>query len=411
MLVFWSIAALAWLLLLLVLLKPLFRRQGTNQPHKPASYKRRLLVSVATAAFIVVSSASLYVYWSNGYSLLIAPSYEESDIVQLTEQLAQRLEQSPDDPQGWLLLATSYTALEEHDKAVTAYQQAERYTEQLAQRLEQSPDDPQGWLLLATSYTALEEHDKAVTAYQQAERYAELEAWAQIAYAQALLVADGSLNAKAKDLLEVAVASSPDNTRGLFLIGLAYLERANYLQTISYWEHLLTLLEAGDPLANAVEEKLIEVRTLATEMPDTSQDEPRQDTSDKQAEDSEATQTTSEEAACFIRVNVTMDAELPSQISPQDTLFVYAKATTGPPMPLAIKQFTADVLPLETCLGPEDAMIEGMTINSFDSIQIIARISKSGLAAPQPGDIQALSEPLSTKNGSVVSLSIDEILE
>ena len=367
MLVFWGIAALAWLLLLLVLLKPLFRRQGTNQSHKPASYKRRMLVSVATSVFIVVSSASLYVYWSNGYSLLIAPSYEESDIVQLTEQLAQRLEQSPDDPPGWLLLASSYTALEEHDKAVTAY--------------------------------------------QQAERYAELEAWAQIAYAQALLVADGSLNAKAKDLLEVAVASSPDNTRGLFLIGLAYLERADYLQTISYWEHLLTLLEAGDPLANAVEEKLIEVRTLVAEVPETSQGEPQQDTSDKQAEGSEAAQATSEETPCFIRVNVTMDAELSSKISPQDTLFVYAKATTGPPMPLAIKQFTADALPLETCLGPDDAMIEGMTINRFDSIQIIARISKSGLAAPQSGDMQALSEPLPTKNGSMISLSIDEILE
>ena len=56
-------------------------------------------------------------------------------------------------------------------------------------------------------------------------------------------------------------------------------------------------------------------------------------------------------------------------------------------------------------------MIEGMTINSFDPIQIIARTSKSGLAAPQPGDMQALSEPLPTKNGSIVSLSIDEVLE
>ena len=367
MLIFWSIAALAWLLLLLVLLKPLFRRQAMSQLHKSANHKKRLLVSIATAVFVVVSSASLYVYWSNGYSLFVASSDEDSDMVELTEQLAQRLEQSPDNPQGWLLLASSYTALEEHDKAVTAY--------------------------------------------QQAERYAELEAWAQISYAQALLVADGSLNAKAKNLLEVAIATSPDDTRGLFLIGLAYLERADYLQTISYWERLLTLLEVDDPLADAVEEKLIEVRTLATEVAETSQDEPQPDPSDKQAQDSEVIQATSEETPCFISINVTIDAEFSSKISPQDTLFVYAKAATGPPMPLAIKQFSADALPLKTCLGPEDAMMENMTINNFDPIQIIARVSKSGLAAPQPGDMQALSEPLPTKNGSVVSLLIDEILE
>ena len=367
MLIFWSIVAITWLLLLFILLKPLFRRQGTNQPHKPSTHKKRLLVSAATAAFIVVSSASLYVYWSNGYSLLIASSDRESDMVELTKQLAQRLEQFPDNPQGWLLLAGSYTALGEYDKGVNAY--------------------------------------------EQAERYADLEAWAQIAYAEALLLAEGLLNDKAKELLEGAVASSPNDPQGLFLIGLAYLERADYLPAISYWERLLTLLETDDPLANAVEEKLIEVRTLATEMPETSRDKAQQDESDKQAEDSEAIQPTSEETSCFIRVGVTLDAELSAKISPQDTLFVYAKAATGPPMPLAIKQFTADALPLETCLGPEDAMIEGMTINSFDSIQIIARISKSGLAAPQPGDMQALSEPLPTKNGSAVSLFINEILE
>ena len=304
MLIFWSIALLTWLFLLFVLLKPLFRQQGTNQL-QPAIHKRRLFASVAMAAFVVVSSASLYVYWSNGYSLFIASSDKDSDMVELTEQLAQRLEQSPDNPQGWLLLAGSYTALEEYEKAVTAY--------------------------------------------QQAERYAELEAWAQIAYAQALLIADGSLNAKAKDLLEVAVASSPDDQQGLFLIGLAHLERADYLQTISYWERLLELLEVGDPLADAVEEKLVEVRTLATEVPRTSKDEPQQDTSDKQVEDLEAPQAISEEASCFIRVNVTMNAELYSQVSPQDTLFVYAKAAAGPPMPLAIKQFTAAAIPLETC--------------------------------------------------------------
>ena len=362
MLAFWSIAALIWLLLLTALLKPLFRRQ-----QKLSSYKRPLLIAALTATFVVASSAVLYVYWSNGYSTLIASSDQEEDMIRLTEQLAKRLEQSPDNSQGWLLLANSYTALGRNDEAVSAYEQAERYTE--------------------------------------------LDAWAQIGYAEALLVAEGSLNAKAKDLLEAAIASRPNDPQGLFLIGLANLEQSNYLQTISYWERLLALLEADDALASAVEEKLVEVRQLAAEMPEEVRDEPLQDTPNEQPGDTKAIQAIPKDEHCFIRVTVALDSALSSKMLPTDTLFVYAKASKGPPMPLAIKQFKADALPLETCLGVEDAMIEGMTINSFDPIRIVARISRSGLAAPQSGDLQAQSEPLSAKAGEAVSLLIDEILE
>ena len=362
MLAFWSIAALIWLLLLTALLKPLFRRQ-----QKLSSYKRPLLIAALTATFVVASSAVLYVYWSNGYSTLIASSDQEEDMIRLTEQLAKRLEQSPDNSQGWLLLANSYTALGRYDEAVSAYEQAERYTE--------------------------------------------LDAWAQISYAEALLVAEGSLNAKAKDLLEAAIASRPNDPQGLFLIGLANLEQSNYLQTISYWERLLALLEADDALASAVEEKLVEVRQLAAEMPEEVRDEPLQDTPNEQPGDTKAIQAIPKDEHCFIRVTVALDSALSSKMLPTDTLFVYAKASKGPPMPLAIKQFNAKALPLETCLGVEDAMIEGMTINSFDPIRIVARISKSGLATPQSGDLQAQSEPLSAKAGEAVSLLIDEILE
>lgn len=369
MIIFWSIAAIIWLLLLAVLLKPLLhRRQSEIRSQRLTSAKSRSAIAVLITLFVIASSALLYVYWSNGYSLLVASSDEQADMVQLTEQLAGRLEQSPDNPEGWLLLASSYASLGLYDKAVVAYAQAERYTE--------------------------------------------LESWAQVGYAEALLVAEGALNAKAKDLLEAAIRTNPDDPQALFLIGLAHLEQSDYSQTISYWERLSELLEEDSALADAVAAKLVEVRKLAAEASDGAADEiPTEQTSDEQVRSSPPMQTEPTDTDCYIRVEVRLAAELSERISPADTLFVYAKATSGPPMPLAIKQFKTAVLPLQTCLGPDDTMIEGMTINSFDPIKIVARISKSGLAAPQVGDLQAQSSPLPPQAGEAVSLLINEVIK
>ena len=367
MIIFWTIATIIWLLLLAILLKPLLYRADRNQSQKLISSKNRLAVGALVAVFTVATSALLYVHWSEGYEVLIASSDTNVDIVELTEQLADRLEQSPDNADGWLLLASSYAALGQYDKAVTAYAQAERYTE--------------------------------------------LEAWTQIDYAEALLISEGSLNTKANSLLEVAMASTPDDPQGLFLIGLANLERANYPQTIFYWERLSALLDEDDALASAIEEKLTEVRTLAAGMPKTDRSMQTQNTDAEQLEQAISVESKQAHEHCFIRINVALASELSSKMSPTDTLFVYAKASQGPPMPLAIKQFKASALPLETCLGPDDSMIEGLAIDSFDSVQIIARISKSGLATPQPGDMQAQSEAISVKTEDVLSLVINEILE
>ena len=367
MIEFWTVATIIWLLLLAVLLRPLLYRSATVPPRKLISLKSRLAIGVLMAVFVIASSALLYVYWSEGYSVLIAASEPELDMVELTEQLADRLKQSPDNAEGWLLLASSYAALGQYDKSVAAYAQAEHYTE--------------------------------------------LEAWAQLGYAEALLAAEGLLTVKAKRLIEAAMASSPDDPRGLFLIGLANLEEANYPQTIFYWERLLVLLEEDDALADAVNAKLVEVRALAAEMPAADQSLQPQDTTTEQSEKLPPNEPRLADGHCFMRINVVLSAELSLKVLPTDTLFVYAQASSGPPMPLAIKRFKAEVLPLETCLGPEDGMIEGMTIDSFDPIRVIARVSRSGSATPQAGDMQARSEAISATAGDAISLVINEVLE
>jgi cytochrome c-type biogenesis protein CcmH len=99
------------------------------------------------------------------------------------------------------------------------------------------------------------------------------------------------------------------------------------------------------------------------------------------------------------------------QASPQDTVFVYARAWQGPKMPLAIHRLTVADLPAEVTLDQSMAMAPGMTINSFPELEVVARISKSGAPEAQSGDWQGSLGPvvLAELDGPL-SLTVDERL-
>lgn len=357
--IFWSIATAAWLVLLIVLLVPLLKaKQTTHTSSLLATPQRRIVASVLLSTFVIGSSAVFYLNWTSGYSVVTQPVDQEAEITRLVEQLAERLRESPDNPDGWLLLANSYQTLEQYDKAAQAYAEATQWTT--------------------------------------------LKAWAQINYAETLFARDGHFGSEANQLLESALAQEPDNVRGLFLIGLAKLQQKNYRETIAHWQHLVALPDNDPKTVAAVREKIAEIRQLA---------EQQGQTIAEVATKEQTTEQSAEEGACLIHIQVSLAPELASQVVASDTLFVYAKARQGPPMPLAIKRFTADDLPLQTCLGNADAMIKTMTIEHFAEVIVVARISKSGSAKIQAGDLQGQSEPLATAQNSDTQILINELTQ
>jgi cytochrome c-type biogenesis protein CcmH len=78
---------------------------------------------------------------------------------------------------------------------------------------------------------------------------------------------------------------------------------------------------------------------------------------------------------------------LQGQAKPEDTVFIYAQAHSGPKMPLAIIRKQVKDLPLTVSLSDADAMMPAMKLSTFKAARLLARISNSGNAMPQPGDL------------------------
>ena len=95
----------------------------------------------------------------------------------------------------------------------------------------------------------------------------------------------------------------------------------------------------------------------------------------------------SDETKTSVTLSVSLDPALQSQLNPEHTLFIYARAAKGPRMPLAIVRLKAGELPLETQLDASMAMMPQMSLTKFDQVIFLARISASGDAMTQAGDL------------------------
>jgi tetratricopeptide repeat protein len=108
-----------------------------------------------------------------------------------------------------------------------------------------------------------------------------------------------------------------------------------------------------------------------------------------------------------ITVKVALNPKFKDEVGPKDTVFVFAKAADGPPMPLAIRRLTASQLPASVTLTDGMGMTPNLTLSQFPQIILGARISKSGNATARPGDLQTLSTALTTAQTKPVQLTID----
>ena len=111
-----------------------------------------------------------------------------------------------------------------------------------------------------------------------------------------------------------------------------------------------------------------------------------------------------------ITVLVTLDSRLTGNAGAEDTVFVFARAVEGPPMPLAVVRKQVKDLPFRVTLDDSQAMMPAMTLSRFPKVIIGARISKSGDATTQSGDLQGISDAVATDTDEPVSIVIDQVV-
>ena len=229
----------------------------------------------------------------------------------------------------------------------------------LAARLEQQPNDPQGWTMLGRSYMALRRYGEAATAYARANQLAPGDATLIASQAEAIALNDGGrLSGRPAELLAKALELQPTNPKALWLNGNLHFQEADYPQAVAAWNALLPQLQPGGEQVETVAGLIQEAQSrMGVAVAETAKPLPVATPS--------TPVTPAEPAAKALTVTVSLDASLKNQAAPEDTLFVFARAAQGPRMPLAIVRKQVKDLPLTVTLDDSMAMTPNMKLSTF----------------------------------------------
>ncbi len=267
----------------------------------------------------------------------------------------------------------------------------EELIERVKNHLRDNPEDERGWFMLGRTYLSLQQYDKAVTALQRSYDLSSTEPAVMLALADAIaMTRDGDMSGQAEQLVKQALDIVPSDPTALWLAGLAAEQANRNREAWDHWSKLLPLLQE-DPQSTA------EVRSLLAALKQKQPDLPDLDVP-------------AAATAAQVSLSIALDNSLAQQAAPDDLVFIYAKAASGPPMPLAARRMKVSDLPAQVTLGDDDAMMPQMKLSGFDQVVVGARISKTGNPIAQAGDLFAESAPLDYRAFTgVVDLRINQV--
>ncbi|WP_284619033.1 c-type cytochrome biogenesis protein CcmI [Aquabacterium humicola] len=284
-------------------------------------------------------------------------------------------------------------------------------TERLAARLQQQPDDAAGWAMLARSYAVTGRHDQAVPAFRQASKRQPDDAMLLADFADALaMTQQRRLDGEPIRLVRRALELQPDNPKALFLAGTEAFDRGDPAGALAHWEHLRDTAPADNPMRRQVLPAIDEARTMAG-APAAPAARATPDASATAGTAATATVTASAKPSpATLAGLVTLSPALRAQAAPDDTVFVFARAAEGGRMPLAITRHRVRDLPLRFTLDDRHAMSPAARLSALPRdarVVVGARVSRSGQAQPQPGDLQGLSPAIAPGSGDL-RIEIDQ---
>lgn len=265
--------------------------------------------------------------------------------------------------------------------------------DELKAHLVQQPNDLQGWMLLGQTYSVMHRTAEARDAYDHALKLDADYAVAMVGWAEAdsLLRDDHRIEGRAQELLERAVKIDPQSQRGLWLLGISQFQHDQFAQASATWRQLQPQLDPNSNVAKAVQEQIA--------------------VADARANGSKATPETPAAQATgpSLQVQVALSPALKGKLAQGDTLFVYARAEQGPPMPLAVAKMDATALPATVILNDGMGMTPQLKLSSASRVFVGARISKSGQAIAQPGDLEGDAGVVDVNTHTPIKISIDKV--
>lgn len=240
----------------------------------------------------------------------------------------------------------------------------------LRTKLAQEGDDAVAWMLLGRVWMTLGMLEESVESFERALKLMPERTPLLISYSQALIMLGGDYNlAKAGQSVAKVLMREPENIDAVSLMALIAYERGDNEQAIAAWQILAERLEQDDPRLAVVNERLAELNA-------------------KQPEQSPVA---TSERSVTLNLHV---AEQLVQAYPNASLFVFARAVGGPPLPLAAKRMPLTAGSIEVRLSEADAMQAGWDLTQTDLIEVVARMSVSGTVERSPQDVEVVSSQL-----------------
>lgn len=281
--------------------------------------------------------------------------------------------------------------------AAPGNEQIEAMVQALADRLKGQPNDAVGWGMLARSYAALGRHAQSLPAYVKALELNQNDTTLMVDYADALALQQGrSLAGVPMVWVRKALAIDPSQPKALLLAGSDAFDRKDFAQAAKDWTAVAQGGDAQSPLVKHALDGLEEIKRLG--LGATGQQPAPVDSAKPAA------------SQARLSGSVSLDPKLVASVNPDDAVFIYARAAEGSRMPLAMLRRQVKDLPMNFLLDDSMAMSPQANLSSAREVIVAVRISKSGQAVAQPGDLEGDSGKLAVGSQDIKVL-INRILK
>jgi cytochrome c-type biogenesis protein CcmH len=272
----------------------------------------------------------------------------------------------------------------------------------LEAKLKEKPDDAPGWYMLARSYASVGKYDESARAFEKAVALFPEDARLLADYADALAMAQGqNLQGKPLELINKALKLNPNDEKALNLAASAAYQNKDFAQAATYWRRLLKLIPPDAEIAKDVAAAIEEADKLAAS-PDNLSKSSEKAVAGEKGEQPQL-------GAAAISGMVTVSKELIARVSPTDRVFIFAQAPQGPKMPIASLKIDPGQLPYRFTLDDAVSMSPNDKLSNHSEVMISARVSKSGQAMAQSGDLQGKTGPVKLGQQGV-AIVIDTVM-
>ncbi len=266
----------------------------------------------------------------------------------------------------------------------------------LAAKMAKNPDDPKGWLFLARSYMVLKQYPAAVKALQHVRDLEGDKPQVLVSYANAVAMSrGGDLSGDVTDMLDKVLQQDPSNIEGLWLSGLAARQRGDLPAALKFWRLAI-------PLVTSDAQALSQLQGLIRQT---------QKDADKAQSAAGTTPAATTTSNTRLIVNVSLSPELQNKTSPDNIVFIYARALQGnTALPLAIAQKKVSDLPLRIVLDDTMAMLPSAKLSKYLKVRLTARITLNGKANPSSGDLIGEVSPVDTNQTEPIEVVITQVV-